>query len=603
MADDNKIYFDENGKAFTRSNSDTQPNNEGWEVWAESLPDVKVKTKQELPEGVWENYQKYQMLNNREGDWSAPEMKNPDALTKIRNLMGKVKDLPATMSYYAHKVADPMYANVDYMGQQVGDWAAKKINNIARAFDVSPEARQYGRFDEEEYDPEAVDVRFGRNAYKEDYDNLGDYLEAKDQEKVDRYRGYNHANRFAPIENADEQFYTLSDTQTMEDWQPETTSGKIAKGAIETAGNMLPENLKALMEEKGIEGGAKMLGALAPMYKRIVSQREEVNRLREAAKAETNPARKAKLETTANKYERQYFRDKRDLEEATLNQRYAKKVVKPEEYNKAKATLSTEEFDTYTKDIGSGEYSNGSLRGRFAPTHKKLEDYENQSLAKMMRERAARGENPIPEYAVDDLGEYTGDYAKWFESGLEPAEKKAIARSIRKGEPKPLPNPAKQSKAITRPSEGRFVPAYKKRFGRDLQDDLNYIAENLSPEELDDFIYKYRGYEPYQDFTGNTKARAELVNETVKRLMKAEAPMAQSADFKDAIQRAKNIVQDYGYEGESINKALENAIANRLANLTAEEISNYSLRPNTTDTAIYVANKAVEDLMDSGVIR
>lgn len=244
-------------------------NNEGWEVWAERLPDVE--TKQELPEGVWEDYKKYQMLNNREGDWSAPEMKNPDALTKIRNLMGKVKDLPDTMSYYAHKVADPMYANVDYMGQQVGDWAAKKINNIARAFDVSPEARQYGRFEEEEYDPEAVDVRFGRNAYKEGYDNLGDYLEAKDQEKVDRYRGYNHANRFAPIENADEQFYTLSDTQTMEDWKPETTSGKIAKGAIETAGNMLPENLKALMEEKGIEGGAKMLGTLSPAFAQVLS--------------------------------------------------------------------------------------------------------------------------------------------------------------------------------------------------------------------------------------------------------------------------------------------------------------------------------------------
>lgn len=239
-------------------------NKEVWEDWAaESLPDVNVSEGNEMPS--WYG-------NPVETHETTGEIRNPDndVYSRISRLVGKIKNVPGVMSYYAHKVADPMYANVDYMGQQVGDWAAKKVNNIARAFDISPEARQYGRFEEEEYDPENVDVRFGKNAYKEGYDNLGDYLEARDQEKVDRYRGYNHANRFAPIESADENFYNLSDTQTMEDWKPETVGGKVAKGAIETAGNMLPESLKALAEEKSIVGGTKMLGMLSPLGKKYL---------------------------------------------------------------------------------------------------------------------------------------------------------------------------------------------------------------------------------------------------------------------------------------------------------------------------------------------
>ena len=407
-------------------------NNEGWEVWAERLPDVE--TKQELPEGVWEDYKKYQTLNNREGDWSAPEMKNPDALTKIRNLMSKVKDLPNTMSYYAHKVADPMYANVDYMGQQVGDWAAKKINNVARAFDISPEARQYGRFEEEEYDPEAVDVRFGRNAYKEGYDNLGDYLEAKDQEKVDRYRGYNHANRFAPIENADDKFYTLSDTQTLEDWQPETTSGKVAKGAIETAGNMLPENLKALMEEKGIEGGAKMLGTLSPVYAKA---KEYIKAKKLGKEAEVEPL---------------LVSDKGGL-----------KI-----YEQAETTPNTAKYDYLGQQFGKDVSQKRGLKRMFKNAKKNLSTEEYNNLLK-------RVDTYNPEYQIDDAL-WDHELARGTAIQADPATVKSIARNARGGQPKPLPNPAAQrAEALARnnePIENLITPKISK-----------YMEENFSPEE------------------------------------------------------------------------------------------------------------------------
>ena len=419
-------------------------------VSVEGQPQVNIRGGQETPE--WFDYEAYRKAQGKEGDWSAPEMKNPDTLTKIRSALARVKEAPEVLGYAAHKVADPMFANVDYMGQQVGDWASKKINNVARAFDVSPEARQYGRFEEETYDPEAVDVRFGKNAYKEGYDNLGDYLEAKDQEKIDRYRGYNHADRFAPIENADEQFYTLSDTQTMEDWQPETTSGKIAKGAITTAGDMLPENLKALVEEKGIEGGAKMLGTLSPVFKELKQKYQKTKDPKMFGGDEEalwNDYAKAKGHHLFHK----------DMEEINAGMSSDVDPFYRRKIEALKSQLTPEEFQATMQQ----RYGLRPTRVKYPLAYDTTEAAELENVRRKVGDVATAEERALLNdvaKAERNLGRGMGDevykealndkYGQIVRDEQYPSVK-SVVRNARKGEPKPLPNPqAQRAEAMRR---------------------------------------------------------------------------------------------------------------------------------------------------------
>ena len=444
-------------------------------VSVEGQPQVNVRGGQETPD--WFDYEAYRKAQGKEGDWSAPEMKNPDTLTKIRSALARVKEAPEVLGYAAHKVADPMFANVDYMGQQVGDWASKKINNVARAFDISPEARQYGRFEEEEYDPEAVDVRFGKNAYKEGYDNLGDYLEAKDQEAVDRYRGYNHADRFAPIENADDKFYTLSDTQTMEDWQPETTSGKVAKGAITTAGDMLPENLKALMEEKGIEGGAKMLGALAPAY---VKMKEKYLRSK-SPDVDSLSAARAGAEYEGEKLYRTIGKQQAEItkQKAKLNADLRKNL------EQIKSQLTPEEYQALLRDEVEGVSLNNVLRGEAEELEKVrravgdrvgsdvVGGLDNASMKSIKRNTENSGVNGRELRKLwDKRRQAQADYERTRAFELYPNEReeayqkfddinRQIGELTKSNTPKPLPNPAAQrAEAMAKNARPTFDELY-----------------------------------------------------------------------------------------------------------------------------------------------